>query len=94
MPPVPFWTAPGTSDIKLKSCRDEAAMFVRASLSSANERSPLVDWTSVTRLVTLTSSVIWPTSSVSVPVVILSLAFTTTFVRSSVLNPCRAAWSV
>ena len=35
-----------------------------------------------------------PTSSVSVPVVILSLALTTTFVRSSVLKPCSATWSV
>ena len=68
LPAAPFGIAPGTSVAKLKSARPLLAMFVRASLSRVNERSPVVDCSSVTRLVTLTSSVIWPTSSVSVPV--------------------------
>jgi hypothetical protein len=67
-------------------------MFFNASLSSVNERSPLADCSSVTRPVTLTCSVIAPTSRVSAPVASLSLAFTTRFVRSSVLKPWSATW--
>ena len=69
-------------------------MFLSASLSSVNERSPLVVCSSLTRLVTVTSSVICPTSIVSVPVESLSFAFTTRLVRSCVLKPCRLTCSV
>ena len=64
-------------------------MFVSASLSSVNERSPLVVCSSLTRLETVTSSVIWPTCIARMPVENLSFAFTTRLVRSSVLKPCR-----
>jgi hypothetical protein len=91
--PVFCDSAPGTSVAKLKSCRPLLAMFVSAWLSSVNERSPLVDCSSVTRLDTVTSSVTWPTSIVKEPADSLSFALTTTFVRSSVLKPCRVACS-
>ena len=86
-PPRRCRSAPGTSVAKLKSIRPLLAMFLRASLSSVNERSPLVVCSSLTRLETLTSSVIWPTCSARTPVENLSFAFTTTLVRSSVLKP-------
>jgi len=91
-PPVLCDNAPGTSVAKLKSARPLLAMFFSASASSANDRSPLVDCSSVTRPVTLTSSLMAPTSRVSAPVVSLSFAFTTTFVRSSRLKPWRLTW--
>ena len=78
---------PGTSVAKLNSMRPLLAMFFSASLSSVNDRSPLVACTSVTRLETLTDSVSWPTSSTSAPAKNLSLALTTTLVRSRVLKP-------
>ncbi len=86
-------SAPGTSVAKLKSIRPLFAMFFSASFSSVNDRSPLADCTSVTRLDTVTSSVIAPTSSDSVPTDSLSFALTTTLVRSSVLKPWSVAWS-
>ena len=43
LPPVFCDSAPGTSVAKLKSMRPLLAMFFSASLSSVNERSPLVD---------------------------------------------------
>src|SRR5207253_9975917 len=79
-------SAPGTSVAKLKSARPLFAMFFNVSLSSVNERSPLTDCSSTTRLVTLTSSVSPPTSSVNDPIESLSFALTTRFVRSSVLR--------
>ena len=88
LPPVFCDRAPGTNVAKLKSWRPLLAMFFSASLSSVNDRSPLADCSSVTRLVTLTSSVMLPTSRVSIPVASLSLALTTRLVRSSVLKPC------
>ena len=89
-PPV-FWeSTPGASVARPKSMRPLFPMFLSASLSRVNARSPLADCTSVTRLDTLTSSVKLPTCSVSIPALSLSFAFTTTVVRSSVLKP----WSV
>ena len=87
-------TAPGTRFAKLNSMRPLFAMFLRVSLSSVNERSPLVDCSSLTRAETLISSVISPTCSVRTPVESLSFALTTTFVRSRVLKPCRVTLSV
>ena len=93
LPAAPPDSTPGTRVAKLNSMRPLLAMFSSAWLSSVNDRSPLFDCTSVTRLDTLTSSVMLPTSSVSMPTASLSFAFTTTFVRSSVLKPCSVAWS-
>ena len=93
-PPTPCCTMPGTSVVKVMNERSPLAMFFNASLSSVNERSPLVDCSSVTRLVTVTSSVIWPTSIVRIPADSLSFAPTTRLVRSCVLKPCRLTDSV
>jgi len=87
--PLVFWdSTPGTSVAKLNIERPLAAMFLIASLSRVYERSPLVACSSLTRLLTLTSSDIWPTASVRMPVENLSFALTTTLVRSRVLKPC------
>ncbi len=86
-PPLLAWgTTPGTRVVKPKRERPLLAMSLMASASSVYERSPLCAWTSLTRPVTLTSSVTTPTSSVSTPAENRSLALTTTFVRSSVRN--------
>ena len=69
------------------------AMFVRAVLSSTPPRSPPWVASSLTRPVTLTSSVIAPTSSATVPAENLSFALTCTLVRSSVLKPCMLTLS-
>ena len=66
-PPVPWGTAPGTSTGEVEELRPLLAMLVSAAFSSANERSPLVVCSSLTRLETVTSSVIAPTSSVRMP---------------------------
>ena len=60
-------SVPGTSVAKLKSARPLVAMFFNVSLSSVNERSPLLVCSEVTRLVTLTSSDTPPISSVNDP---------------------------
>ena len=85
---------PGTSSAKLNSVRPLLAMFLSASLSSVNERSPLSVCSSLTRPLTLTLSSMPPTSSVIVPAENLSFALTTTFVRSAVLKPCIVTLSV
>ena len=87
-------TTPGTRVAKPKRARPLLAMFSMVSLSSVYERSPLAACSSLTRPVTLTCSVTTPTSSVRTPVENLSLAFTTTFVRSSVLKPSMLTRSV
>ena len=94
MLPVFCDSAPGTSVAKLKSARPLLAMFFNVSLSSVNERSPLIDCSGVTRLDTVTSSLSAPTSRVSDPVDSLSFAFTTRLVRSAVLKPGSVTWSV
>ena len=81
-------TTPGTSSAKLNTWRPLEAMFVIAWLSRANDRSPLCACSSVTRPLTLTSSVIAPTSSAMLPAENLSFALTCTLVRSVVLKPC------
>ena len=89
-----FWDrAPGTSVAKLKSNRPLFAMFVNVSFDSVNARSPLTDCSGV-GLETITCSVSPPISSVNSPVEILSFAFTTMFVRCSVLKPCSETSSV
>ena len=90
LPPLPGWgTTPGTRVTKPKRERPLLAMFSMVLFSSAYERSPLAACSSLTRPVTLTCSATTPTSSVRTPAKNLSLAFTTTFVRSSVLKPSR-----
>jgi hypothetical protein len=69
-------------------------MLVSAAFSSANERSPLVVCSSLTRLETVTSSVIAPTSMFRAGIVMRSLALTTRLVCSKVLKPWSAASSV
>jgi hypothetical protein len=90
-PPALCDTTPGTSVAKLNIARPLLAMFVSASFSSVNERSPLVVCSSLMRAVTLMLSCSEPTSSMSVPADNRSFAFTTRFVCSSVLNPSRVA---
>ncbi len=87
-------TTPGTRVAKPNMARPLLAMSLMASPSSVYERSPLCACSSLTRPVTLTSSATTPTSSVRIPAENLSFAFTTTFVRSSVLNPSRLTRSV
>ncbi len=90
LPATPEATdTPGTRVAKLNSARSLLAMFLMASLSRENERSPLSAWSSVTRARTETSSEMFPISSVMVPAVKRSLAPTTTLVRSRTLKPCR-----
>jgi hypothetical protein len=80
---------PGTSVANPTGERPLFAMFSMVSPSRVKARSPLAACSSLTRPVTLTSSATTPTSSVRAPVENLSLAFTTTVVRSSVLKPSR-----
>jgi hypothetical protein len=88
VPPLSAWgSTPGTRPVKPKSERPSFAMFLIVSLSSAKERSPLVDCSSVTRARTLTSSDISPTCSVIAPALNLSFGATTTLVLSIVLKP-------
>ena len=62
-----FGTTPGTRFAKLNRARPLLAMFVRASFSSVNERSPLSTCSSLTRLSTVTFSSIPPTLERDVP---------------------------
>ncbi len=89
-----FVTTPGTRVAKVKTERPLLAMFLRASLSRVNERSPLVACSSVTRERTLISSDISPTCKARVPAENLSFAFTTTLARSRVLKPCMLTFRV
>jgi hypothetical protein len=91
--PSPCIATPGTRVAKLNSMRPLFAMLVSACVSSANDRSPLVVCSSLTREVTLTLSVRAPTSSTSVPADSLSFALTTRLVCSRVLNPSSVAFS-
>jgi hypothetical protein len=84
-------TTPGTRVTKPKSERPLLAMFLIASASSVNERSPLSACSSLTRATTVMLSVISPTSRARMPVVSRSLAATTRLVRSRVLNPSMLA---
>jgi hypothetical protein len=92
-PAAPFGTAPGTRMAKLNMARPLLAMFCSAEFSSVKERSPLVVCSSLTRVETVTSSVIAPTSRARMPADRRSAALTTRLVRSSFLKPDSSAES-
>ena len=90
----PFTTTPGARNAKPKKSRPLTATFCTTWPSIAYERSALWVWSGVASADTLTVSETPPTSSVTVTRDSLSFAFTTTFLRSTALNPSALTLSV
>jgi hypothetical protein len=78
----------------MKMLRSLTAMFCIAELSRVYERSPVAVWISGARPTTVTVSFCWLTSSVVIPALYLSFAWTTTLVILTVLKPVIEILSV
>ena len=89
-----FTTTPGARKARPKKSRPLTATFCTTWPSMAYERSALWVWSGVDSAETLTVSVTPPRSSVMIPTDSLSFAWTTTFLRSTVLNPSAFTASV